>query len=66
MTYKQIQELYKQRYNSTIQPCWIADVKRNLGLTTRKAYNRISPDSVAKPCPPDERWQRIETILVEL
>lgn len=51
MTYNQIQELYKSTFKKTIKTCWIADVKRELGQTTRKSYNRQNPDSVKYPCP---------------
>jgi hypothetical protein len=54
MTYKTIQELYKNQFNKTIKTCWIADVKRELGLTTRISKNRINVDSVKYPCPNEE------------
>ncbi|TPG45332.1 hypothetical protein [Flavobacterium pectinovorum] len=54
MTYKTIQELYKKQFNKTIKTCWIADVKRELGLTTRISKNRINKDSVKYPCPNEE------------
>lgn len=54
MTYKTIQELYKNQFNKTIKTCWIADVKRELGLTTRISKNRISKDYVKYPCPNEE------------
>ncbi|MNQ94592.1 hypothetical protein D3C85_1101140 [compost metagenome] len=54
MTYKTIQELYKNQFNKTIKTCWIADVKRELGLTTRISKNRINKDSVKYPCPNEE------------
>jgi hypothetical protein len=54
MTYKKIQELYKKEFNRTIKTCWIADVKRELGLTTRTSGNRISETSVKYPCPNGE------------
>jgi hypothetical protein len=54
MKYKKIQELYKNEFNRTIKTCWIADVKRELNLTTRVSANRISTDSVKYPCPNEE------------
>ncbi|GAA4776668.1 MULTISPECIES: hypothetical protein [Flavobacterium] len=51
MTYKMIQELYRETFNRTIKTCWIADVKRELGQTTRKSYNRLDGNSVKYPCP---------------
>ena len=46
MTYKEIQKYYKNKYNGSIKTCWIADIKRQLGLPTRKAYNRKNEDFV--------------------
>lgn len=54
MTYKKIQKLYKDQFNKTIKTCWIADVKRELGLTTRISKNRISNNSVKYSCPNEE------------
>ena len=65
MTYKAIQELYKKEFNKTIKSCWIADVKRELGLTTRISNNRISTDSVVYPCPNEEIKIRIKEILTK-
>ena len=33
MSYKQAQELYKERHGKTAKTCWIADVKREHGKT---------------------------------
>lgn len=63
MTYKEIQESYKNEYGTTIKSCWIADVKRKLGKTTRKAYNRISKKKVKYPCPNNVIRTRIEQYL---
>lgn len=58
MTYKQIQDLAKKELGRTLKSCWIADVKRKLGMTTRIAYNRISSSKVKYPCPEGriEEW----------
>lgn len=58
MTYKEIQTKAKKELGRTIKSCWIADVKRKLGLTTRKAHNRISDEKVKYPCPegPIKAW----------
>ena len=50
MTYKEIQECYKHHFNSTIKSCWIADVKRQLGLPVRKAHNRKT-STITNKCP---------------
>ena len=64
MTYAEIQTVYNKHYFKTIKTCWIADAKRELGLTKRKAYNRINPDSVEYPCPSVEIKNRIIDIIL--
>lgn len=54
MTYKNIQLLFKNEFDRTIKTCWIADVKRELGLTTRVSKNRINQNTVKYPCPENE------------
>ena len=52
MTYREIQEHVKRWTGRTVKTCWIAEVKRELGLTTRKAWN--SGHGIGAPaCPPD-------------
>ncbi|MGB0880990.1 MAG: hypothetical protein ACPGTO_10525 [Polaribacter sp.] len=51
ITYKEVQSIYKEKYGRIIKSCWIADIKRELNLTKRKAYNRINDDRVEYPCP---------------
>lgn len=52
LTSRQIQsEFFRQYGNPVIQNCWIADVKRELGLTKRIAHNHIDKNSAVKPCP---------------
>jgi hypothetical protein len=63
-TYKEIQEEYKRLYKKpVIQSCWIADVKRELGLTKHVAHNRKDLHSVIKPCPNREVRERIKKII---
>jgi hypothetical protein len=62
MTYKEIQKYYKNKYNRVIKTCWIADVRRELGLPTRRAYNRKN-DFVLFPCPEGEVKKRIKAII---
>ena len=50
-TYKEIQEWGKRDLGVIIQTCWIAEVKREMGLTKGAAPNRGLGD-YAKPCPP--------------
>ena len=61
-TYANIQKYVKNKYNRRVKTCWIADVKRVHGLTTRTASNRLSSNKVQYPCPEDRR-QEIEDSL---
>ena len=49
-TYKQIVECVKRRTGRTVKTCWVAEVKRELGLTTKAAWNR-GQGAGAPPCP---------------
>jgi len=62
-TYKQIQEHVKGHHGWTPETCWIAEEKREYGLTTRIAPNRKG-DGPVKPCPPDKFSAIIEAYLV--
>lgn len=50
MTYKEIQRVYQCKFNKTIKTCWIADVKRQMGMKVRNAYNRQGATIINK-CP---------------
>ena len=50
-TYRQVIECVKQKTGRTVKTCWVAEVKRELGLTTRVAPNR-GQGAGAPPCPP--------------
>jgi hypothetical protein len=64
MTYKQIQAEYERLYKKpVIQSCWIADVKRELGLTKHIAHNRKNRNSAVKPCPKGEVRDRLKKII---
>lgn len=64
MTYKQIQSEYERLYKKpVIQSCWIADVKRELGLTKRIAHNRKDINSAIKPCTKGEVKERLTKII---
>ncbi len=58
-TYKAIQNYIKEKYNCSVKTCWIADMKEQFGITTRKAPNRISETQRVHPCP-SEHKQKIE------
>lgn len=63
MTYNEIRERYKQLFISPIiQNCWIADVKRELGLTKHIAHNRKDRNSAFKPCP-EKLKSRLKCII---
>lgn len=63
MTYKQVQQEYRRLHNKTIKSCWIADVKRELGLTKFVAYNRIDKNSAKYPCKDPEVRKKIKRII---
>ena len=54
-TYKEIQEDIRHRHHVTVKTCWIADVKRQHGLTKRMASNRLDPMRAKYPCPQDKQ-----------
>jgi len=65
LTYKQIQSEYSRLYcKPVIQNCWIADVKRELGLTKRFAPNRIDITKAVKPCPKGLISERLKRIIL--
>ena len=49
-TYKQITECVRRQTGRTVKTCWIAEVKREMGLTTRRAWNQ-GQGRGAPPCP---------------
>ena len=49
-TYQQIAECVRYRTGRTVRTCWIAEVKRELGLTTQVAWNR-GQGRGTPPCP---------------
>ena len=52
LTYRQITECVRSKTGRTVKTCWIAEVKREMGLTTRRAWN--SGLGVGAPgCPSD-------------
>ena len=61
-TYKKIAEFVRQTYGVCVKTCHIACVKSQHELTTRKAHNRRSADSVRYPCP-DALRPKIEHAL---
>ena len=64
MTYKQIQDEYRRRYGQTVKTCWIADVKRKHGKTTRVAPNRAG-EIPEQPCP-SHIFSKLEELMKEL
>ena len=49
-TYKQVAECVQRRIGRTVRSCWIAEVKRETGLTKNAAWNR-GQGKGAPPCP---------------
>ena len=41
-TYRQVAECVRRRTGRTVRTCWIAEVKRELGMTNREAYKGIA------------------------
>ena len=67
LTYKQIQSEYSRLFGKpVIQSCWIADVKRELGLTKRIAQNRKDKNSAVKPCPEGLVKDRLKKIILSI
>ena len=64
-TYRQIIQHIRARHGFVAQPCWIAHVKADYGLTRGVAPNRLSPIARVKPCPPHKR-AAVERSLREL
>lgn len=63
MTYRQIREEYERLYGKpVIQGCWIADVKRSLGIPMRLSKNRTERFPV-KPCPKGIIKERLTEII---
>ncbi len=63
MTYKQIQKEHRKLYNKTVKSCWIADVKRELGMPVRMAYNRENKDIIKNKCP--EKFKKTITEIIK-
>jgi len=63
MKYEEMQEKFKEQFGKTLKSCWIADVKRELGIPTRISPNRINLNSVKYPCPEGEIKNWLKKIL---
>jgi hypothetical protein len=65
--HKQIQSEYTRLYGKpVIQNCWVADVKRELGLTKRISNNRIDKNASVKPCPNGTIKDRLRSIILSV
>lgn len=64
MTYKEIQEEYKRLHSKTIKTCWIADLKRELGIPTRIAKNRINNNEIKHPCS-EQVKEKLTRIIID-
>jgi hypothetical protein len=64
MTYAEIQKLASRKLGvkpSSVSTCWIAEVKRSHGLTTRRAPNAGKGEGADKCL--DEYWKAIEEVM---
>jgi len=55
VTYREIHDDVRARYDRVVKTCWIAHVKELNGFVARNAPNRRSTNSRVYPCPPDAR-----------
>lgn len=62
LTYKQITECVRSKTGRTVKTCWIAEVKREMGLTARRAWN--SGLGVGAPRCPSDLKQAIRRCLI--
>jgi hypothetical protein len=53
--YNSVQANVQKFSGFVAKTCWIADVRRSLGLPTKIARNRIDPKKPKHPCPPKRR-----------
>lgn len=60
-TYRDIQNYIKEKYNFSVKTCWIADIKGQLGIITRKAFNRKGGQRL-HPCPPNKKSYIVEAL----
>ena len=54
-TYSMIDRWVRDNAGFATQPCWIAHVKADFGLTRGRAPNRQDPHRRVKPCPHAKR-----------
>ena len=63
-TYQVIQDKYFELYDHTIKTCWIADIKRELGLPVKTSVRRIDPTSIKNKCPESKRSNVVEVFIL--
>lgn len=63
MTYKKVQDAYKQQHGKAVETCWIADIKRKSGVPMKNAPNRQGAIPT-KPCP-DDVYPKLKAIMVK-
>jgi hypothetical protein len=64
--YEVIQNKYKNTFNKTVKPCWISDIKRELGFSMKKRRPRKNPDIIENPCPEGDIKIRLKEIILEV
>ena len=50
-TYTQIENYVKSKFGYSPKPCWVADVKRQMGYNIKIAHNRENENSIKNKCP---------------
>lgn len=53
--YAEIKAVAEEIGGFTVETCWIAHVKEQMGLHLRQAPNRQDPKRRKKPCPPEKK-----------
>ena len=62
VTYKQIQEYVKEKYDFYAHSSYIAEVKRECGLDVHESYNSVENPVRVEHCP-EERKEQIKDAL---
>lgn len=61
-TYPEIKDYIKNKYGVSVHTAYIAEVKREYGLTCREAFNKPEVSKREYPCPEDKRKMIIEAL----
>lgn len=61
-TYPEIKDYIKNKYGVSVHTAYIAEVKREYGLTCREAFNKPEVSKREYPCPEDKKRMIIEAL----